>query len=376
MKRLILCLLFPFCTFSQDIYFDEPYAILKEIEGSFSYMRFSSYFYDDWEQEKAIKKAGVKEIKLHRIDKKGKIHNSTKQYNQAGRFIYGLHEDSKIEEKKEYLYDTLQTYRSLKTKKHFTEYKTTYTDTKKSKQQKWKNGKLVHEVSFNYTSFGKIASSCVTKKGKNYEMHYEYNAENKLEKSTYLVNGKVKRVWNHSCKPEGETAKNPKVEVLSSACVYREENNDGSYAIFERTIRDNKPHLIKKSYTKDSLLIGTYSYVKDSILYKAVVTDGKCSVESNYKTKNQKIYKQVKYCYQNKYINEYQWIKRGKLKYRTTWERNENGFATTIKHFNKNQLEPSSITTNSTNDKNLLTESSYQRKSKTYHKTTMEYLYY
>jgi len=378
MKRFILCLLLPFCASSQDIYFDEPYFILKEIEGSFanmSYMRNTSYFYDDWEQQKAIKKAGVKEMIHKRTDKKGKMHQTIKQYNQAGKFTYGFNESNKTEEKKAYLNDTLLTYRSIKSKRKLIEYKTNYSDGKKSNQQKWQNGKLIYDLKFEYTPFGKAAKSTVSKKGKIYEMTYQYNKDKQLEKSTYSINGKVKRVWNHSCKPEGETLKNSKLEVLSSVCKYQEENNDGSFAVFERTIRNNKPYLKKTCFTKDSMFIGEYFYQKDSIIYRSLIKENDCFLTSNYSRKH-KIQTQNKTCYNNKYPVEYQWLRKGKLKYRTTWERNENGFVTAMKRYNKNETEAYWINTNLTNDRNLVYESSNQRKGKKLHKTMTEYSYY
>jgi antitoxin component YwqK of YwqJK toxin-antitoxin module len=379
MKKLIFCLFFPFCVLSQDIYFDEPYFILKEIEGSFkdmSFMQFSSYFYDDWEQKKAIKDAKVKEIKIKRTNKKGKVNSTIKQYNRLGNFTYGFSSENNFEEKKEYLNDSLLTYRSLKSKRNLTEYKISYAEGKKVKQQKFKNGKLVFDLTFEYTPFGKMSKSSVSKKGKTYEMRYQYNSENKLEKSTYLINNKEKRVWNHDCKPEGEALKNPKVEVLSSVCVYREESNDGSYAIFERKIRNKKPYLLKKCYDKDSVFLGSYSYIKDTILYHSEVMENNCFIESHYKTKSQKIHKQTKHFYENKHIIEYQWIKKGKLKYRSVWERDQNGFILALKRFNKDEKVPNWVNINRANEKNLIEESSYERKGKTYSKNEMSYSYF
>jgi hypothetical protein len=378
MKRLILCLLFPFCAFSQDIFFDQPYFILKEIEGSFSGMSFvrnTSYFFNDWEQQKSIKNAHVKEMKIKRIDKKGKIRESIQNFNQAGKFVYGYAESNKVEEKKTYLYDTLPIYRTIKTKRKFYEFKTSYADGKKINQQKLKNGKLIYNLQLEYTSFGKSSKTSVSKKRKVYEMNYQYNKDNQLERTTYLINGKVKRIWNHSCKPEGEALKNPKLEVLSSVCQFREENNDGSYAVFERTIRNKKAFLKKTCYSKDSVFLAEYLFDRDSILYRSVVNENNCTLTSNY-TQKQKVQTQNKTCFSNKYPVEYQWIKKGKIKYRTTWERNEIGFATTMKRYKKNETNPYWINSNLTNDRNLVYESSYQRKGKQLHKVITEYTYY
>jgi antitoxin component YwqK of YwqJK toxin-antitoxin module len=116
-----------------------------------------------------------------------------------------------------------------------------------------------------YTDFKKIATSRMKKGRKVFEVNHTYNADKKLVKTVYTVNGKLQKEWIYECKPEGELVTSKDTEV-ASVCSYREESADGSYAVYTRTLRNGIPYLNKQVFSKDSVLTLVQSFYKDSIL--------------------------------------------------------------------------------------------------------------
>lgn len=226
----------------------------------------------------------ISKIKITTIDGKGKKNEYIQQFNPKGKLIYSNNPSAKFEYKAEYLNDTLMTYSYSKDKKGNTnESKITYTNGKIKTYESFKNGKRELSESYTYSSSNKILTSLVIdKKNHKREMNFEYNEEDKLKKSTYFIDGKLKKVWNYECKPQGEIIVASKEEETSSRCQFRSENNDGSYSIFTRTIKKEIPYLSEMKYTADSVYYESNDYIKDTILKTKWEIDKQWHIITNY----------------------------------------------------------------------------------------------
>ena len=67
----------------------------------------------------------------------------------------------------------------------------------------FKNGKLISKTENSYEN-SHLVNAKLLHKGKNYEMKYHYNDQDKLTKTEFYKKGKLKESWIYECKPEGE----------------------------------------------------------------------------------------------------------------------------------------------------------------------------
>lgn len=114
----------------------------------------------------------------------------------------------------------------------------------------------------------------------------KYDSEGKMIQSLFYKNGKLKNQWDYTCKPEGSDLLASKSNDLSNFCQYKEENADGSYKKFTRTIEKGKPYLFVAEYTKDSVFQRQDKFLNDTILINSVEVKGNTTWTSYFKPKN------------------------------------------------------------------------------------------
>lgn len=209
------------------------------------------------------KKLHIQQVHTVRTNAKGKKSESTSTYNAQGRLTQ--YTAKKFTMIKEYENDTVEV--KIHTQNDGKEYEveSTFSNGKLVKRDFYKNKKHTSTIELMYTDFNKISESRIKKGRKVFEVKHTYNAENKLIKTVYTVNGKLQKEWIYECKPEGEMVVSKDTEV-ASVCSFREESADGSYAVFTRTLRNGIPYLNKQVFSKDSVLMLVQSFYKDSIL--------------------------------------------------------------------------------------------------------------
>ena len=212
---------------------------------------------------KKRKNLGIKEISYQRIGKKGKVSSQKIVYNSQGRLL--TTKTPKFERKSTYLNDTIEIGRFTVYKGKSEEFKKNYENGKVILDERFEKGKLVSKTENTFVN-NYLVNAKLLHKGKNHEMKYTFNEENKLTKTEYYKKGKLKQTWNYECKPEGQILASVKHEMISSKCEYREESADGSYATFTRTIIEGEPRLHKETFSKDSVKIKEEKFIKDSIL--------------------------------------------------------------------------------------------------------------
>lgn len=140
-----------------------------------------------------------------------------------------------------------------------------------------KNGKLERSCTAAYFDGEKrtyTEERTFGRRGHVYRLEHDYDTlPGRISGSRYLIDGKVKRTWNYECSEQGKMNP-PKTEELSSSCRYEQVNNDGSYSVFNRQLRDGKFSLIEATYSRDSVLISYRRYSNDTLLVYEQVTTG------------------------------------------------------------------------------------------------------
>ena len=285
MKTLLLFLFIPCLTFSQ---FDEKDEHLQALYSAPShlYQHFNNviYFYSN---TTTAKLNNVEKVIQYRKTKKGvKKEVETKTFNAEGRII---HRKNSFEEVTLNYVDTLL-LETINVRKKTTE-KITYSYDDQDRlieSKKYRNNKLVSAYRIDYFKQHKrslVEYTVYKKKTEVYQLKTSYDSL--LEKpisAIYISNGKLEKTWDYSCDEKGKLAATSN-EALVSQCNFQQENNDGSYSTFSRTIRDGKNYLTQIDYSKDSLFLGYYQFYNDSIL---IAKTSKLGNRTEYETFSEK----------------------------------------------------------------------------------------
>jgi hypothetical protein len=282
-KILLLVLLFPI--------FAEAQKSMQQFYELNSLIHNYNYFDESFATEKIRKKLHIKSITTTTTYKNGKKNNSTElTYNKMGKNTSFT--TKKWFQEKNYENDTLENYVVTIGKKQKTEVKSTYSDGYLNSRSVFKKGELFSTYTLAYNQNKKIINSKLERNKKTFEIQNSYNDENKLIKTVYLINNKIKKEWIYECKPEGQLVAS-KTEALSSFCTFREESADGSYATFTRTLKEGKPYLNKQLYNKDSVLVSSKTFLNDTILVWETTKINNVETFINYKKSGKLTYKQI-----------------------------------------------------------------------------------
>lgn len=282
-KILLLLLLLP-------IFAEAQRSMQQFYELNFLIHNYS-YLDESFATDKIRKKLQIKSIKTNTTSKNGKKNNSTElTYNKMGKNTSFI--TKKWYQEKQYENDTLESYVVTTRKKQKTEVKSTYLDGYLTSRSIFRNGKLASNFTLTYNQNKKVTDTKLIKMNKTYEIKNNYNDENKLIKTVYLINNKIKKEWIYECKPEGQLVAS-KTEALSSFCTFREESADGSYATFTRTLKEGKPYLNKQIFNKDSVLVSSKTFLNDTILVWENTKINNVETFINYKKSGKLTYKQI-----------------------------------------------------------------------------------
>ncbi len=167
----------------------------------------------------------------------------------------------------------------------------------------------------------------------------------RLSKSIYTIDGEIKQTWNYECNEKGKIV-DTKIEAVNSQCHYEQNNLDGSYSVFTRSIVNGKVQLTETLYTADSIFNGFNTFYNDSLLKSSFRKNGTTEVNKSFS-------------------------KRGKLIYHYEKEMDEFGNQLSYKRFNK-KGEITSQDVYRYNEFHLLTSIAYREK----YISLMEYTYY
>ena len=140
------------------------------------------------------------------------------------------------------------------------------------------------------------------KKEKHVITENEYYENGDLKKTTHIKNGKIIRVYEYECKPEGEEVKPTKTN--SDVCIWEDERNDGSYTRYVRTQNKKSVYLNVFTFNKDSVLVDYKSFVNED--------------------------RKVSHTIYGKHHTTYQYFRKNKLNYSTTTTFGENKRVETI----------------------------------------------
>ncbi len=282
-KLLLLILLSPFVI--------EAQKSMQQFYDLNSLIHNYNFFDESVTTTTLRKQLQIKSIKTTAILKNSKKNYSTDlTYNKMGKNTSYV--TKKWSQEKQYLNDTLETYVVTTGKKQKTEVKSTYADGYLSSRSIFDEGKLRSTYTLAYNQNKKVTSSKLTRNKKIYEIQNSYNDENKLIKTVYLINYKIKKEWIYECKPEGQLVAS-KTEEISSFCTYKEESADGSYATFTRTLKEGKPYLNKQVFNKDSVLVSSKTFLNDTILVWEKTKINNVETFINYKKSGKFTYKQI-----------------------------------------------------------------------------------
>lgn len=181
----------------------------------------------------------------------------------------------------EYVKDSLISRVLITSKKKTEELKFHYIGDKLVLSETYVNQKLQSRTSVQYNEFGKILFSIIEypKKRNTFSMHYEYD-DSTLVQQQFMKNGKMMRVWDYSCNPQGEDILAP--EALN-ICHYKEENKDGSYVLYSRQEEEGQVVLYKHFYNIEKELIKSESWLNDTDLQWVSETEGNTNTFIVYK---------------------------------------------------------------------------------------------
>lgn len=207
----------------------------------------------------------IKTEEITNTNRKGKSSNRSIKYNAFGRLTYSKSEN--VEINNTYLNDTLpiQTIwkgknRTYETNKIYDEKYNLLSEIEKT------NDKITSKCLYTYNSNNKITNRLhlFGKKLKySSEMKYFYNQENKLNKTQFYRNGKLKTEWNYDCNSQGEIKKDVDSK---NVCKWTEELENGNYTTYTRTNFKNESYLTKNQFNKDSVLFKVENFINDSTL--------------------------------------------------------------------------------------------------------------
>jgi len=262
MKRLlILIFASPFITFAQHY---TPW------EFHYYDLTFKSTIYNgDYLLDQAVLDTDANQI--IRTVKTGR-----KSY-QTTFFLNDKHRVQRIEHPNgvtQYSYekDTLLRAVQIEGKKGVRYFNMEYREGQRVLTQEFYKNELVSLRTNNFDSDGRLihASLDYPKKRKSTSIFREY-AGDELKRTQHYKNGKVIRVLDYTCKPEGE---NQAVAATSTVCNYREESNDGSFIVYTKNERKKGVILIKQYYSADSTLFRVETLKNDSVVLSRQDIDG------------------------------------------------------------------------------------------------------
>jgi len=346
MKILLLFLFIPLLTFSQ---FDEKDEHLQALyrAPSHLYQHWNNviYFYSN---TTTAKKNSVEKVIQYKKTKKGERKEvETKTFDEGGRIIQrkNNYEDVSLIYKDTLLVETVNI------RKRTTE-KNTYSYDDQDRMigsKRYRNNKLVSVYRFEYFNQHKrslVEYTVYKRKTQVYQLKTTYDSLLKTPVSAiYTINGKTAKTWDYSCNEKGKLSANS-TEALTSQCTYNQENNDGSYSTFSRTIRNGKAYLTQIDYTKDSVSLGYCHYYNDTVLLVRSVKTG------------------LSHLYE-------EFSENGKFKLKTAFLDDENGNQLSIIHYNRRNKIIGSVR-GQYDSHNLITEVVYQDKTQRF----FEYSFY
>ena len=280
--KLLAITFFPLFVFAQNS--------MRQFYELNSLIHKYDYFDEAFISTHLRKKLEVKSIKTITHPKNKKTSTAEYTYNKMGKNTSFTNKRFSFE--KQYIADTLEAYVRTKSRGKIFEAKSTYSDHLLTTREIYKNGKLTSRYKIDYNPNQKVIQSSLVRKSKKFEIQNLYNDENKLIKTIYLINGKIKKQWIYECKPEGEVVAS-KSEALSSFCNYKEESADGSYTTFTRTLKEGKPYLNKQVFNKDSILVSSKTFLNDTILIWERSKVANVETTISYKKSGKINYKQI-----------------------------------------------------------------------------------
>lgn len=297
MKTLLVLVLLPLCAVSQYRDKDPQLQALTFAPSNYDQLRNNVIYYSSWSSENAVKENKVHTVTTNLISKRGKSEAiETKTFDDQGRVIqrkskYAITTHSYTDT---LLVETITTKRKK-------EMKNTYQYDEHDRMigsERFKNGKLVSKYRFEYFDGFKrslVEQTVFKRKATVYTLKTEYDVLLKKPTSVvYLVDGKLEKTWNYDCKEEGELVKKS-TEEISSQCSFEQQNNDGSYSKFVRSIENGKTYLLQSDYGADSSFLAFRKFYNDTVLIeKQLNTEDMITVE-RYSEKGKLM---VKYDYQ------------------------------------------------------------------------------
>jgi|GEM_PF-2072671 len=285
MKKALLFLLFvPLFSHAQKSM--QHYYSMNQLTSPYK----NSYYEEPFASEKLRKQLQIKDVQIVETNGRGREKKSRMTFNTMGKTLFS--ENSRRTLNHTYLHDTLEISKVYKRKRKVFETKSTYENGQPTSVSSYSNGKLASSVTLQYNAQQQPTESVMKIGKKTYVIQHTYGADNKLSKTVYFVQGKIKKEWIYACKPEGEIVAS-KTEAMSSFCTYQSESADGSYSTFTRSLREGKPYLFKQTYNKDSVLLSRQSYLRDSILVWESKKEGNVETMTSYKESGKLRYKQT-----------------------------------------------------------------------------------
>lgn len=384
MNKLLVCLalIFPILAGSQITDYSYPmYDVYDDM--SYHYFNLSDYLgeINFKERQNVMLNKKVKSIEISgtHYGKKQKLepYQTTTEFNALGRLTKLTSKNTT--RKFEYQNDTLPIYIFEQYKKNIKETKIAYENGKRVKQENFRNSKLTQSREYVYNAAGKISVSKWKFKRNYGEMRYSYNAQNKMTRSEQYRKGKLKNVWVYECKPEGQDLASAKNEILSSTCSYNEESADGSYIVFKRDIKYGKPYLLKRHYSKDSVLFLSEYFENDSILTSSNRYNPETKTWTNNRFYKKKLVGQdiVKYDDNKKLIfYEVYGGRKMKLRYYTKNEFDSNGRLTTEIHGSGKNISYIRKEVHVYNELGLIISTKTYENDKLASEQTIDYKYY
>lgn len=282
MKTLILFVLFPLCAVAQYRDKDPNVQALTFAPSNYDQTRSSVVYYTSWSSENAVKENAVNTVTTNLISKRGKSEViETKTFDAQGRITQRT---SKYETTTLSYTDTLLSETTTKTGKKVI--RNTYQYDEQHRMigsERFKNGKLVSKYRFEYFDGFKRSLTEQTvfkRKVTVYALKTAYDTLLKKPTSVvYLVDGKLEKTWNYDCKEQGELVKKP-TEEISSQCAFQQENSDGSFSKFVRSIENGKTYLLQSDFAADSSFLGFRKFYNDTILIEQQLnTDDAIAIE-------------------------------------------------------------------------------------------------
>ncbi|MFT5857925.1 MAG: hypothetical protein ACI865_000009 [Flavobacteriaceae bacterium] len=245
MKLIFLLLLLPFTSTSQTYKDNQAQSLLTRVKYTSTDLGYVLREHD----HSLYKKLGIMGITINQGRNERRMKVDRLRLNQTGNLIKksGLKDTTTYTYVNDSLVQSILTHGSEKSATHYD-----YHAGKLIKKEHFEGNSLASRIVVQYDHNENIVFSMVQsgRKLKNsYAMKYTYGEE-KVERQVFMKNEVILKRWNYSCEPKGELEEE---KNRSSICKYVEENRDGSYVLYIRTIEKGKPLLYSHSFTADSV---------------------------------------------------------------------------------------------------------------------------